>query len=75
VLLCILAAPTTVQAAERIEPVDAEFLEYLADLEGSQEDWTLFAEDEPKPVKARPDKDPKKADPDSAKAPAAAANE
>lgn len=33
-------------AAEKLPPLDAEFLEYLANF-GSDEDWTLFADEEP----------------------------
>jgi len=57
-------------AAEQPEQLDGEFLEYLANLEGDDDDWTLIAvteearpparrdADEPPPIKA-----PTKADP------------
>jgi hypothetical protein len=35
-----VAAP----AAEKTEQLDAEFLEYLANLEGDDDDWTLIAQ-------------------------------
>lgn len=41
---CFLAA----RADEKVQPVDAEFLEYLAELEGAEEDWTLFEREEPR---------------------------
>jgi hypothetical protein len=41
-LLGFLWASSAARAEEKIEPVDAEFLEYLAELEGAEEDWTLF---------------------------------
>jgi hypothetical protein len=52
-----------VRADEKIEPVDAEFLEYLAELEGAEEDWTLFEREEPrtKPPTSRPAEPPPKA--------------
>ena len=44
----LLAVPA--RAAEP-EPLDEEFLEYLAQLEGDEDDWTLFeAEAKPAPV-------------------------
>jgi hypothetical protein len=52
-----------VRAEEKIEPVDAEFLEYLAELEGAEEDWTLFEREEPrrKPSTSKPAEPPPKA--------------
>ncbi len=41
------------QAAEP-EPLDEEFLEYLAQLEGDEDDWTLFEADETKPAPVQP---------------------
>ena len=44
-------------AAEKLPPLDAEFLEYLANFGSDEEDWTLFADEdepatEPPPAKA-----------------------
>ncbi|HKU13969.1 MAG TPA: hypothetical protein VJQ52_06210 [Steroidobacteraceae bacterium] len=44
-------------AADKLPPVDAEFLEYLGSFGGDEEDWTLFADDEEPPGKAPPAKD------------------
>jgi len=33
-------------AAEKLPPLDAEFLEYLASFGSDEEDWTLFADDD-----------------------------
>ena len=45
-VLVLLGAVAT--AAEEAEQLDAEFLEYLANLEGDDDDWTLVAQaDEP----------------------------
>lgn len=41
------------QAAEP-EPLDEEFLEYLSQLEGEQDDWTLFEAEDDKPAPAKP---------------------
>jgi hypothetical protein len=40
--------------ADEPEPLDEEFLDYLLQLEGDEEDWTLFdsQEAEPEPVKS-----------------------
>lgn len=46
-LLSLLCWACAVRAEEKIEPVDAEFLEYLAEFEGAEEDWTLFEREEP----------------------------
>lgn len=32
------------RAADEIEPLDGAFLEYLANLEGDDDDWTLLAD-------------------------------
>ena len=48
-------------AAEKLAPLDAEFLDYLASFGGDEEGWELFADEEP--AAARP--------PPSAKDPAA----
>lgn len=36
----------TAPAAEDVEQLDADFLEYLAQLEGDDDDWTLVAQPE-----------------------------
>lgn len=44
-ILAGLIAAGSVRAAEaEIEPLDADFLEYLANMEGDDADWTLLAE-------------------------------
>jgi hypothetical protein len=44
---CVLALlSVAAPAAEEAEQLDAEFLEYLAHLEGDDDDWTLVAEAE-----------------------------
>ena len=40
-------------AADKLKPLDAEFLEYLANFEGDEEGWEWFADEEP-PVAAKP---------------------
>lgn len=47
-------------AAEEVEQLDAEFLEYLAHLEGDDDDWTLVAQ--PDEAQAPPATDSKKAE-------------
>jgi hypothetical protein len=49
----LLAAVT--QAADEIEPLDGDFLEYLANMEDEDDDWTLL-EDAPRKA-ATPSKD------------------
>jgi hypothetical protein len=42
-------------AAEKLPPLDAEFLEYLGSFGSDEEDWALFAdEDEDEPVAEPP---------------------
>ena len=46
-------------AAEKLAPLDAEFLDYLASFGGDEEDWELFADEEPAAAKpSSPAKDP-----------------
>ena len=53
---CALALLSVVApAAEQTEHLDAEFLEYLAHLEGDEDDWTLVAE--PDEARSPPGKD------------------
>jgi len=40
------------QAAEEIEPLDADFLEYLANMEDEEDNWTLIEEARGKPAAA-----------------------
>lgn len=59
--LLVLAAAVA-PAAEEPEQLDAEFLEYLANLEGDEDDWTLVAEaEEAKAAARRSDNPPRKA--------------
>ena len=52
---CVFALlSATAFAAEEAEQLDGDFLEYLAHLEGDDDDWTLVAQREeppPKPAK------------------------
>jgi hypothetical protein len=46
-------------AAEKLAPLDAEFLDYLAGFGGDEEDWELFADEQPvAPKPSAPAKDP-----------------
>ena len=45
-------------AAEKLAPLDAEFLDYLASFGGDEEDWELFADEQPAAKPAPPAKDP-----------------
>ena len=38
--------PWPALAAEKLPPLDAEFLEYLASFGSDEEDWALFVDDE-----------------------------
>ena len=40
---CFALLSGAAPAAEQTEQLDADFLEYLADLEGDDDDWTLMA--------------------------------
>jgi hypothetical protein len=44
--LSLWACGTPAQAAEKLAPLDAEFLEFLASFDGD-EDWVLLADEEP----------------------------
>jgi hypothetical protein len=63
-VLALLAAAAP--AAEEAEQLDAEFLEYLAHLEGDDDDWTLVADTQeappPKDVESKTPKPSKQAD-------------
>lgn len=54
----MLASAWPAPAAEKLPPLDPEFLEYLASFGGDDEDWTLFAEDAEPAAKPPPAKDP-----------------
>jgi hypothetical protein len=41
-------------AAEKLAPLDAEFLDYLASFGGDEEDWELFADEQPVAAKPSP---------------------
>jgi hypothetical protein len=45
-LLCLSCLPCRA-GTEEVEPLDADFLEYLAAFGSDGEDWVLFADDEP----------------------------
>ena len=47
VSLLVFARTWPALAAEKLPPLDAEFLEYLANFGSDEEDWTLFADEEP----------------------------
>jgi hypothetical protein len=51
-LLSWICAPAL--AAEKLKPLDAEFLEYLASFEGDEEGWEWFADEEPAAAKPAP---------------------
>jgi hypothetical protein len=51
-LLILSFAPAL--AAEKLAPLDAEFLDYLASFGGDEEDWELFADEEPTAAKPSP---------------------
>ena len=58
-------------AAEKLAPLDAEFLEFLASFDGD-EDWVLFADEEPAAAKPSPPARAPAAQPDAGKTEAAA---
>ena len=68
VLLWMCAGP--VLAAERLAPLDAEFLEFLASFDGD-EDWVLFADEEPAAAKPSPPAKDQAAKPNGSKTEAA----
>lgn len=56
--VCALMCSARAPAAEKLAPLDAEFLEFLASFDGD-EDWVLFADEEPATAKPSPPaKDP-----------------
>lgn len=59
-------------AAEKLAPLDAEFLDYLASFGGDEEDWELFADEKPAAAKPSPPAKDPAAKPDGSKTEAAA---
>ncbi|MBL8267638.1 hypothetical protein [Steroidobacter sp.] len=59
-LMSLVATSTSTLAAEDIDPVDADFLEYLGTLEGDEDNWTLVeqAASKPAPASTSPAKAP-----------------
>jgi hypothetical protein len=53
-----LACASTALGAEKLPPLDAEFLEYLATFGGDEEDWALFADEDDPPAEPPPAQDP-----------------
>lgn len=45
-VVCLLCLPCR-SDAEEVEPLEVEFLEYLAGFGSDEENWALFADDEP----------------------------
>jgi len=54
ILTALLCVPCAAAGAEKVAPLDAEFLEYLESLEGDEEDWTLFEDKKPPPPPPAP---------------------
>ena len=52
VLLLACAGPAL--AADKLPPLDAEFLEYLGSFGSDEEDWALFADDDDEEPPAEP---------------------
>lgn len=48
----LLTLTQALPAAEEIEPLDADFLDYLANMEREDDDWTLLADAEDRPPAA-----------------------
>jgi len=55
-LAALLCLPCVAVGAEKAAPLDTEFLEYLENLEGEEEDWTLFEDKKPPPPPPPPPK-------------------
>jgi hypothetical protein len=67
--VCAVMCSGRALAAEKLPPLDAEFLEFLASFDGD-EDWALLADEEPAAAKPPPTKEAVK--PDGSKTEAAA---
>jgi hypothetical protein len=50
VMSLLLLAAAGQAAEEEIEPLDGAFLDYLANMEGDTDDWTLLADAAKKPT-------------------------
>jgi len=60
-LSVLLLLSLTAPAADQIEPLDGDFLDYLANLEGDDDDWTLLADaEEARTAPRKADDDPGK---------------
>ena len=53
-LTSFLMISAATQAADEIEPLDIEFLDYLANMEGDDDDWTLLAIERPRASSEQP---------------------
>jgi hypothetical protein len=58
VAVLLLAWAVPAMAAEKLAPLDADFLEYLASFGSDEEDWALFADEEPAADSPAPAKKP-----------------
>jgi len=54
ITVLVLAWAWPALAAEKLPPLDAEFLEYLGSFGNDEEDWTLFVDDDEKPADEPP---------------------
>lgn len=54
VAVLFFACASPALAAEKLPPLDAEFLEYLGSFGSDEEDWALFADDEEEEPAAEP---------------------
>jgi hypothetical protein len=48
---------TATQAADEIEPLDADFLEYLASMESDDDNWTLLDQSDHPPASKHPERE------------------
>jgi len=54
VAVLVLASAWPALAAEKLPPLDAEFLEYLGSFGSDEEDWTLFVDEDDEEPAAEP---------------------
>lgn len=52
--MLLFACAWPAAAAEKLPPLDAEFLEYLASFGSDEEDWALFVDDDAEPATEPP---------------------
>ena len=52
--MLLFACAWPAAAAEKLPPLDAEFLEYLASFGSDEEDWALFVDDDEEPATEPP---------------------